>query len=366
MPSARFGAEEALSHALRDNAHVRALVRTTGGIEELAAEELQEAGHHVIGRSRRQLVVALTSTSVITRPPRLVDDLFLIAADVPDPGRLAGDLRRLAASLAHAVRTLPVPIGSAESIGVTGSFVGRRTFTRYALEDAVGAAVQRVTGAEYVSRAGGTVTPPAARVELRIVLDGTRAILGVRPFTAPLHRREWRTRTVPGSLHPPVAAAIARIADIRPGHVVLDPFTGAGTVLLEAARIQNDAHYLGSDRDRDALRMAHLNAAQRPQIQWRPADARQLAQFAPRADRIITNPPWGRRQPIGDIQPYIDQWRLTLRCGGIAVAILNPAQARTFAQSPQWNVLAEFDVTVAGQPARIVSATPINGADLGT
>lgn len=171
---------------------------------------------------------------------------------------------------------------------------------------------------------------------------------------------------MPGSLHPPVAAAIARIADIQPGHVVLDPFTGAGTVLLEAARIQHDAHYLGSDRDRDALRLARLNAAQRPQIQWRPGDARQLAQFAPRADRIITNPPWGRRQPIGDIEPYIDQWRLTLRPGGIAVAILNPAQARTFAQTPQWNVLAEFDVTVAGQPARIVSATPISGRNLET
>jgi len=357
MPSVRFGAEDALSLALQSNARIRALVRTTGGIEQLAADELRAAGNEITHLSRRQLVVALASTTTIMDPPRLADDLFLIAADVPDPGRKKGDLDLLATSLGAAIR-LPIPIGLSEAFAVSASFVGRRNFTRYAVEDTVGRLVETSAGGRYASRAGGTVVPPAIRVDLRIVLDGTRAILGIRPYTVPLHRREWRTHTVPGSLHPPVAAAIARMADIRPGVVVLDPFAGAGTVLLEASRVQNDAHYVGLDRDGSALRAARMNSARPPEIEWRSGDALQLPRFAPVADRIITNPPWGQRQPIGDIAPYIEQWRLALKPGGIAVAILDPAQATTFARSSRWEVLRELGLTVAGRAARIVSARP--------
>ncbi|GAB3804294.1 hypothetical protein GCM10028798_24380 [Humibacter antri] len=357
MPSVRFGAEEALSRALCRRERVRALIRTTGGIEELAAEELRTAGHQVLELSRRQLIVALRTAQVIARPPRLVDDLFLIAADVPDPGRRRDGLDTLSARL-NAAMQLPVPIRPREPFAVSGSFVGRRNFSRYAVEDTVGELVQRVTKGNYVSRGDGTVVPPARRADLRVVLDGTRAILGIRPFAVPLHRRDWRASTVPGSLHPPVAAALAQIADIQPGDVVLDPFTGAGTLLLEASQIESGARYIGIDRDQSALHAARANASGRSDVQWHTGDARDLSQFTSTADRIITNPPWGRQQPIADIAPYIDQWRIALKPNGVAVAILNPAQAASFARAPRWKTLRQLDVTVAGQAARIVSATP--------
>jgi 23S rRNA G2445 N2-methylase RlmL len=189
-------------------------------------------------------------------------------------------------------------------------------------------------------------------------LDGTRAILGVRPFEAPLHRREWRTRTVPGSLHPPVAAAMTRLADIRPGHVVLDPFCGAGTMLLEAAEAYIAARFIGIDRSDAALEAARANSAGRPGMHWHRGDAARLTGFASSADRIVTNPPWGVRQAIADIAPYIEQWRVALKPGGTVVAILNPQQAEVFIQTPGWTALRDLEVSVAGRPARIVCAAP--------
>ena len=361
MPSVRFGAEDALSRALRDHARVQALVRTTGGIEQLAADELLAAGHQVTELSRRQLVVSVNSTSLIHTPPRVADDLFIVGADVPDPGHRKSDLGGLAASLFNRLR-MPVPVQRDEPFAVSGSFVGRRNFTRFALEDAVGAVVQELTGARHVSRAGGTVIPPEERADLRVTLDGTRAILGVRPFAVPLHRREWRTRTVPGSLHPPVAAAMARLADIRLGDFVLDPFSGAGTVLLEAAAAQGAARYLGMDHSEAALQAARVNATGRAQIDWRRGDAGRLTPFTSSVDRIITNPPWGFRQSIDAIDPYLEQWRIALKPGGAVVAILNPGQAATFARSRDWTVARALDVSVAGKRARIVCATPAAAA----
>ena len=61
MPSVRFGAEAALSFALRSNANVRALVRTTAGIEQLAADELQAAGHQLAVEEQRQKIGSLES-----------------------------------------------------------------------------------------------------------------------------------------------------------------------------------------------------------------------------------------------------------------------------------------------------------------
>lgn len=357
MPSVRPGAEDALSCALNSRADVRALVRTTAGLEQLAADELRGAGYRIIHVSRRQVVAAIGSPSVIRKPPRLADDLFIIAADAPDPGRTKADLRTFAGDLAAAVR-MPVPIRPGEPFAVSGSFVGSRSFTRFALEDAVGDVVQRATGGAYVSRADGTAVPPTQRADLRIVLDGSRAILGVRPFSAPLHRRDWRTRTVPGSLHPPVAAAVARLAAIRPGDLVLDPFCGAGTVLLEAAGVQPSARYIGIDRDAAALTAARENAAARPGIDWRHGDAGRLAQFAGTADRIVTNPPWGLRQAIDDIGPYFDEWRVALKPDGLAVAIITDEQAAVLRSKREWRLIGELEVVVAGTRVRIVSATP--------
>lgn len=344
MPSARLGAAESISRALRLGEQPVVLVRTVTGLEQLAAAELAAAKHRVIDLSQRQLVVEPTSTTIITNPPRLADDLFVVRAAVADPGRTK-------AGLAAAMTAVP-RLRCSGDFAVSASFQGSRNYNRYDVEDLVGGALQRLSGSRYHSRRYG-VAPPADRVDWRVVLDGTTMWVGVRPFDVPLHRREWRRRTVTGSLHPPVAAAMARLAGIRDGHRVLDPFCGAGTLLLEAHAIVPGATYLGIDRSTAAIAAVHANTP--GPVECRTGDASDLPG---QVDRILTNPPWDIRLAIGDLTPYLNQWRRALHPGGRLVAILNQEQAARMIGDAAWRILDVYDVAVAGQHPRIVVATP--------
>ena len=317
------------------------LVRTVSGLERLAAEEVVAAGHRVVEVSKRQLVAEWGT--VDCNPPRLADDVFVVHGAVVDPGRTRD-------ALMAAVRSLELPAGLG-AFAVSASFVGARNFNRFDVEDLVGAQL----GGRYYSRRGGAV-PPDERAEWRVVLDGKMLWVGLRPYAVPLHRRAWRTRTVRGSLHPPVAAAMARLAGIVPGHTVLDPFCGAGTLLLEAHAVEPQARYVGSDRDPLAISAARENAEAVRRtgdaaITWRRVDASRLSTTA---DRIITNPPWDVRLSIGDLAPYIRRWHRVL--DGHLVAILNPHQAAELDRG--WHVQARYDLAVAGQHPRIVVAEP--------
>jgi tRNA (guanine6-N2)-methyltransferase len=352
MPSARIGAAESITRALDTGTQPLVLVRTVTGLERLAAAELTAARHRVIDLSKRQLVVVPTSATIITNPPRLADDLFVIQAAVSDPGRT----RPALAAAARAVRRAgPQSSEPGGDFAVSASFQGRRNYNRFDVEDLVGEALHERTGSKYHSRRTGALPPPE-RVDWRVILDGTTMWIGVRPFDVPLHRRDWRRQTVIGSLHPPVAAAMARLARIRHGHRVLDPFCGAGTLLLEACNLMPRATFLGIDHSQDAIAAARANTYANASIQWREGDAR--SGWSYRVDRIVTNPPWDVRLGIGDITPYVSQWRRVLHPQGRVVAILNQEQAATMSGDAAWRVLDVYDVAVAGQHPRIVVAEP--------
>ncbi|WP_460654739.1 hypothetical protein [Kribbella endophytica] len=271
----------------------------------------------------------------MSEPPKLADDLFLIGASVNDPGHTKAALNALTKQLR---RQLIVPLPHCEPFAVSASYVGKRTYNRYDVEDLVGAVIAGQTGSRYHSRR--TSTPPERRIDWRVVLDGDSVHVGVRPFPAPLHRRRWRQHTVPGSLHPPVAAAMAHMAGIEPGQVVLDPFCGAGTILIEAQQLEPSAQYVGID---------HAEASQRnaQSIQWQLGDA-QCPQIA--ADRILTNPPWDVRLTIGDLTPYLNNWQ----DADSVVAIVNQHQVATLTNHPAWNTRTVHNLSLAGLHPSIV------------
>ncbi|NIK57705.1 methyltransferase domain-containing protein [Kribbella shirazensis] len=326
------------------------LVRVVAGLEWLAAEEVVAAGHRVVEVSKRLVVVEPSSDAIVERPPRVADDLFVVRGTVVDPGRTK-------AGLVAAVRSTALGSGERGAFAVSASFVGERNFNRFDVEDLVGERIARLTGGRYHSRRGGIV-PPDERAEWRVVLDGKTLWIGVRPYAVPLHRRAWRTRTVPGSLHPPVAAAMARLAQLAPGHDVLDPFCGAGTLLLEARLLEPRAEYVGLDRDPAAIAAARANAARASAcdrtMTWSCADTRRLTGSA---DRMITNPPWNRRVRIGDLAPYLRAWRRVL--DGRLVAILTAEQAAGLGRG--WRIEARYDVAVAGRHPVIVVAEASRG-----
>ncbi|WP_369174801.1 hypothetical protein AB5J49_45920 [Streptomyces sp. R28] len=83
-------------------------------------------------------------------------------------------------------------------------------------------------GVPYHARRHGELAPPG-HSGWRLTPDGTHATLLLRLGRRPAHRRAYRNATIAGTLHPPVAAAMAQAAELRPGQRVLDPCCGAGT-----------------------------------------------------------------------------------------------------------------------------------------
>jgi 23S rRNA G2445 N2-methylase RlmL len=111
-------------------------------------------------------------------------------------------------------------------------------------------------------------------------------------------RFAYRRGDVPAASHPTIAAALVRIAGVRPDDVVWDPFTGSGTELCERGLAGPYRELIGSDRDANALEVAKANleaalSGDLNRVRLAQGDALTFAPTAPTL--IITNPPMGRR-----------------------------------------------------------------------
>ena len=305
--------------------------RTVHGLEDLAAAELESHGCTMLRATKRQLLLRGTPG-----PARLLDDLFHLLARTDDPARSK-------AALAKAVARLD-PIPHAGPFSVTASFTGPRNYSRFDIEDAVA----RVIGGRYATRRDGQ-RPPTDAVDFRVTLGPDGLLIGRRVTDRPLHRRQWKTATIPGTLHPPVAAAMARLADPRPGQLVIDPCCGAGTLLIEAAAVAPAAKFRGSDTSVVALAAAATNG---PALDWERHDTTRLPYSTGEVDRIIVNPPWGVQVPALRAGAE-SEWRRVLRPGGLLVALL-PGDRPL----PGWRILSERPISLAGRHPRIVVAEP--------
>ncbi|ADD45679.1 methyltransferase domain-containing protein [Stackebrandtia nassauensis] len=342
----------------------RLIASTTHGLEELAAEELTRRGHRVVSVRKRQILLASPWLLASDRP-RLVDDLLIQVTETADPGPTKAELERLRSWLTTAELT-PVDFGDGELVfSVSASMAGRRAYNRYDLEAVVGSVLAQRFDARFASRAGG-VRPPADAVEWRAVLSAEGFLLGLRGRRAPLHRRVWKTASIPGTLHPPVAAAMAQLADLASrtdqladtasGLTVLDPCCGAGTILVEARELAPRATLIGSDLDAAALAASASNTRHLPDITFDKADAAELPLPTGSVDRIVTNPAWGRQVTARHPFPVLlAEWRRVLAPDGRLVCLVPPELLRHFGN---WDVRQTRQLSLSGRHPVIVVAAP--------
>ncbi len=140
-------------------------------------------------------------------------------------------------------------------------------------------------------------------------------LVELRPRLRPDPRFAYRGADVPAASHPPLAAAIARLAGPGPAReIVWDPFCGSGLELIERALLHPGAALHGSDLDPAAVAITRANlAAALPGLNPPPdlhaadfRDVPRLAGWRPGAlTLIVTNPPLGRRVPIPDLPELI-------------------------------------------------------------
>jgi 23S rRNA G2445 N2-methylase RlmL len=149
---------------------------------------------------------------------------------------------------------------------------------------------------EAAARAPELLNDPTASLWEVVVREDDRITVELSPRGLADDRFAWRQEHVPASSHPTIAAALARLGGARDDDVVWDPFAGAGSELVERARLGPFTRLIGTDLDGAALARAraNLDAAGVKGAELLPRDACDFAPDAP-VTLLLTNPPMGRR-----------------------------------------------------------------------
>ncbi len=274
---------------------------TARGLEAVSARELSA----IPGLTLRQTAYRRVTFDYAASPVRLltirtVDDLYIDCAawhDIAHTRDILAKLRRLSQQLdlrPAARRCAEVRSVSAKPLfSVTASFIGKRNYSSDEIKQAVAAGIESGHPWHY------TADDRAADLNIRVFIEGETAYVGLRLSRSPLHERAYKTIERPGSLKPPVAAAMLMLAGVQPGAPVLDPCCGAGTILIEAALL--GATPSGGDIDREAVTAAQINAAEAGvTVDIQGWDARALPVASSSIPYIVTNLPWGRQIAVDD------------------------------------------------------------------
>jgi len=281
---------------------VTIIARSVRGLEWVAADEISAALPQARG-------LAMSSREITFRVPELappllglrtVDDVFVKVGRVSGvtptkegPSIAAPRIADLdwAGALAHLgmIRTIP----PRPRLDVVASLEGRRNYNRFAVENAVGEMLARRLRGSYLAQTSSGRQAGEPDLMIRVFVRGTEAVTATEVAAQPLHRRGYKQEAGAGTLHPPMAAALARLAHPAPASTVADPFCGDGTIAIETALSYPATRVLASDIDEVRLGHAEGNAARAGvSLTLRQADAARLPWPDQSIDAVITNPPW--------------------------------------------------------------------------
>jgi len=336
------------------------------GLEEVAAEEIEGILKGQVKRKAPGLVVfRVPQVDAAVLQLRTVEDVFLLAWGTDKLSYRASDLKRIRAwtardadwdrllRLHHAIRPKPKGKPSFHLVTqMTGAHGYRRTDARKALAEGLAGKLP----------ASWRSAEENAAVEIWLTIHDATAVCGLRLSDQTMRHRSYKLEHLPASLRPTVAAAMARLAQIKARQVVLDPMCGAGTILaevLELARAEGIrlAAVWGGDLESNALRATGPNLRRLGHVLLARWDARSLPLPDRSVDRIVCNPPFGKQlsrpEDIGPLyQRFLRECERVLRPGGRSVLLASDQAAlKDAAYALNWECERQVRVRILGQPA---------------
>src|ERR1700716_1690500 len=338
----------------------RFVLRSLSGLEAVVvAEVLLRFGRPAYGIGPREVVVEVSEEEAATAAAELVqlatvDDAFVELATTGPVSRanaglaeiaaMVNDIDRAAARLVLDWRAAPWP----KELWITASVLGGRRYSRFDVEDAVGP----ILGAKPELASRSQRERPTREIQplaFRLTVDQRRTALLVRLADLPLHRRFYWRQTRPGALFPPLAAAMALLADVQPTQTVLDPFCGAGTIPIEIDRLAGRAvTVIASDIAGDAMTATRTNAVgAAARIGLFRADISHMPIRPHSIDRIVANPPWNCQIPWDHPEHAGAQFNEMLSDGGRLVLLELAPEAERLGEL-KWSRLATLPPSPRG------------------
>jgi 23S rRNA G2445 N2-methylase RlmL len=330
---------------------------TTRGLESVCAAEMGALQNVQLVQTAYRRVSALCQGELANLLNlRTADDVFLELAQwdgiIPQRAALP-ELRLHSARLdlgsaLHRVRQVR-PVQQPVRFSVTANFVGKRNYSSDEIKQAV---MEGVT-----SRYAWTYQADDAlsEINLRVFIEHEHAVVGMRLGAQALQNRTYKQIHLPGSLKPPAAAAMLKLAGVQPGRRVLDPLCGAGTILVEAGLLGCPA--LGGDIDRNALSAARQNGqAAGVRLALAAWDARRLPLPNQSAAHIASNLPWGRQvsadQGLAELYARMGDELARLAAPGGTMALLTSLPE--LVSVPGWSIIQSVEVSIFGQNPHIL------------
>jgi tRNA G10 N-methylase Trm11 len=105
-------------------------------------------------------------------------------------------------------------------------------------------------------------SPSSYEVEIRIVEKNNLCNVYIKLYTLKDNRFDYREKDVPSSINPVNAAIVMKAITrwLRPSAKVIDPFCGAGTMLIERAKLKPFQTLTGIDIFNSAITAAEINS----------------------------------------------------------------------------------------------------------
>jgi tRNA G10 N-methylase Trm11 len=178
-------------------------------------------------------------------------------------------------------------------------------------------------------------------VEIRVDVIGNKVVIGTQLNVGELSRRHFVRFRNGVTIKCNLAYILLRCANIRPGNLILDPFCGSGTILLEALEMTHRrVRCIGLDISRRSAKGARENA---DAVNYGPdlcdifcADARAIRKYVKNdsVDAIVTNLPWGvmtGNKNVNDLQSMYEiflrtAWYVLKDKGRIVMFVLRGLQ----------------------------------------
>lgn len=306
--------------SLRSEGQTPLLFTTNMGLEDVAINEFREraadAGVEVTDSSEAPFDLTSYALTEVDADPNAALDL---ARQMRSIHHVLAPLYtfQLPDETDSALETIRETLEFLEVEAMEEADTFRVTTVREGDHDFTSIDVQREAGAGLEAHCGTTVDLEEYDTEVRVDVRDDRCLVSVQHTREALSRRQLEGYQPRAALKANVAYALLRLAHLEsPPEVLLDPFCGSGTILLEAAELWSETQAYGNDWDDEAISGARFNVKRAgfdDRLTIRGGDVWNLAErFSDvTVDLIVTNPPFGIR--LASSMDFFPFYRRTLR-----------------------------------------------------
>ncbi|RLE61718.1 MAG: hypothetical protein DRJ32_00590 [Thermoprotei archaeon] len=195
--------------------------------------------------------------------------------------------------------------------------------------------IERKIGAIIVKKTNLHVDLEKPDIRFNVIISPEASVLGVESFR--IRRRIFEKRRPskrpffhPSTLHPVLAKALVNLSRARRGSIIVDPFCGAGGILIEAALL--GYHVVGCDVLSEMahgakLNLKHFNIWSSSNLIV--SDSEKLVFREKSIDYIVTDTPYGRLSTTKGkdldklMEKFVARIARALRKGGRAVIMVD-------------------------------------------